>query len=448
MLLRSPARASIAGFLMLIFWGTFLLMLPAASREQPMGFVDALFTSTSASCVTGLIVVDTGARLSLFGQLVVLTLIQVGGLGIMTISTLFLLMAGRRPSLTGRVVITDTFTHSGEHNLSQILKEIFFLTVVIEGLGAAVMFFRFLPRADTGTALFLSLFHSISAFCNAGFSVYADSLIGYRQDWIMNFTICFLIICGGIGFLVISELRQKLPYSPKRWRRLSLHSKLVLSTTLLLLACGTVSILLMEWNNTLKPLTVPERLLASFFQSATARTAGFNTLQIENMANETLFFLVLLMFVGACPGSCAGGIKTTTLATLTLLGISKLRGKVRTQVFQRTIPEESVNKAISVLIISVTIIACGTLALQMSELGEIPHPLSRGKFLELLFEAVSAFGTVGLSTGVTPFLSATGRLIIICIMFVGRLGPLVIALAVSRRQTARYYYAEENIIVG
>jgi len=446
--LHSPARLSISAFAGLILTGTLLLMLPAAAPQRHLGFVNALFTATSAGCVTGLVVVDTGTRLSLLGQLVVLALIQVGGLGIMTFSTLLLLMAGRRPGLTGRLVVRDTFTHSGEQSFSSILKDVIIFTAAMEGLGATLLFFRFLPGSSAGTALYLSIFHSISAFCNAGFSLFSDSFVRFREDWILNLTICFLIICGGIGFLVIAELRRKFPYNRKRWDRLSLHTRIVLSTTVLLLVCGSLSILLMEWHNTLTPLDPSSRLLSAFFQSVSARTAGFNTLQIETMANETLFLIILLMFVGACPGSCGGGIKTTTLAALAHLGLSRLRGKKQTQVFHRTIPEESIGKAVSVLLVSMLVVAAGTMALLLTELGDTPHLFSRGQFLELLFEVVSAFGTVGLSTGVTPELSTWGRLIITAVMFIGRLGPLVIVVAISRQRASRFYYAEENIIIG
>ncbi|MBW2096636.1 MAG: hypothetical protein JRI80_17335, partial [Deltaproteobacteria bacterium] len=232
------------------------------------------------------------------------------------------------------------------------------------------------------------------------------------------------------------------------WARLSLHSKIVLFTTAILLVAGTFLVLSMEWNNTLKGPSVPGKILASFFQSVTARTAGFNTLPIGIMANETLFLMILLMFVGASPGSCGGGIKTTSFASLIALGISRVRGKEKTHCFRRTISEGSIGKAISIAMISGVVIAIATMALLITELGEMPHVASRGKFLELLFEVVSAFGTVGLSTGVTPGLSAVGKIIITMVMFIGRLGPLVIAMAVSRESAPRYYYAEESIMIG
>lgn len=447
-IVRSPANSLIIGFAGLILMGTILLMLPAASTGKHLEFVNALFTSTSAVCVTGLTVVDTGSTFSTFGQSIILILIQFGGLGIMTMSTLFLMLAGRRPGVAGQIMIQDTFTHSRERNMFSILKDVVLFTGVIEGLGIVVMFFCFLPGYGVQRALFLSIFHSISAFCNAGFSVFSDSFIGYQNNWVLNLMVCFLIVSGGIGFLVLSELKEKFSIKKRFLSRISLHSKLVLSTTAILIVVGTVLIIAMEWRNTLAPLSVPNRLLAAFFQSVTARTAGFNTLPIGNMANQTLFMLILLMFIGASPGSCGGGIKTTSMATMIALGFSRFRGHERPQLFRRTISDASVGKAVSVIILSAIVICTGTMLLLMSEIGELTHLESRGKFLEIFFETVSAFGTVGLSTGVTGGLSGIGKIIISVVMFVGRLGPLVVGVAVSRNTVSRYYYAEETIMVG
>jgi trk system potassium uptake protein TrkH len=447
-LFLTPARILIFGFIILIAIGTALLMLPAASTGKALGFVDALFTSTSATCVTGLVVVDTGTVFSSFGQLVILILIQAGGLGIMTISTLFILMVGRRPSLAGQIVIKDSFTQSGDRSVLAILRDVLLFTFTIEGIGAALMFFRFLPGRKIMEALYISVFHSISSFCNAGFSLFSENFIAYQGDWFLNIVMCLLIVCGGIGFLVLSEVKRQFPFKRRSWSRLSLHSKLVLSTTAILLLFSSFLIITMEWHNTLAPLSLPDRFLAGFFQSVSARTAGFNTLSIGNMANETLFVLILLMFIGASPGSCGGGVKTTTFASLVMLGLSRLRGRERLQLFHRSISNESIGKAISIVMVSMVVVIIATMALLLTELGEIPHPFSRGKFLELFFEVISAFGTVGLSTGVTGGLTIMGKVVLTFVMFVGRLGPLVIAMAVSRRGAPRYYYAEETIMIG
>ncbi len=447
-LLRSPARFSVLAFALLIGVGTFLLSLPVSSTGKGIGLMDALFTATSAGCVTGLAVLDTGKDFSCFGQWVILFLIQVGGLGIMTLSTLFLLLAGKQPSLAGRLVIKDALTDGKEKSLSSLLGDVVLFTIIIEGVGAFLMFIRFLPERSVLQASYLAIFHSVSAFCNAGFSIFQDSFVAYRGDWTLNLTVCFLIISGGIGFLVLSELRRKRPFRRRFWARLSLHSKIVLSTTGFLLAGGTLLILLMEWNNTLKGLSLPVRFLAAFFQSVTARTAGFNTLPIGMMASETLFLVILLMFIGASPGSCGGGIKTTSFASLVALGSSRLLGRERPRLFRRTIPAESTGKAISIVMVSTLVVVTATMALLISELGQVSHALSRGKFFEFLFEVVSAFGTVGLSTGVTGGLTPVGKMILTIVMFVGRLGPLVIAMAVSRPSAPGYTYAEENIMVG
>jgi trk system potassium uptake protein TrkH len=447
-LLQSPTRVSILGFAGMIGVGTFFLMLPQASTDKGLGLVNALFTSTSATCVTGLTVVDTGQALTLFGHLVILILIQVGGLGIMTISTFFLLIAGRRPSLVGRVIIRDTLTYGEDRDLLSIILDVLKFTFIIEGIGAALLFLRFFPGKGVGEALGLSVFHSISAFCNAGFCLFSDSFVSYQGDWCTNVIISLLIITGGIGFLVLAELKNRLSFDLRSVFRLSLHSKLVISVTLILLLSSSLLISLMEWKNILAPLSPSKRFLAGFFQAASARTAGFNTISVGGLANETLFFLILLMFIGASPGSCGGGIKTTTIACLGILGLSRMRGKARPQVFMRTISYGSVGKAISIVLVSTVVIIVATLVLLMTEIGEVSHIVSRGRFLEILFEVVSAFGTVGLSTGMTAGLSVAGKLIITFVMFIGRLGPLAIAMAVSRTETSRYFYAEEDIMIG
>jgi trk system potassium uptake protein TrkH len=434
--------------MLLIAVGSVLLMLPVSSEGLPIGFVDALFTATSAACVTGLAVMDTGTALTGFGQAVILLLIQVGGLGIMTISTLFLLLAGKRMGLMERIVIQDSFTHRRDLGPKDIIKEVFMFALIIEAAGALLLLVPFSGYMDFSRALYFSIFHSISAFCNAGFCLFPDSLVRYQEDWFLNLIICGLIILGGVGFLTLSELRRNYPLSRRNWSRLSLHTRLVLSTTGILLAVSTGMFLLMEWNNTLAPLSVPGRFLAAFFQAVTTRTAGFNTLPIAQMANQTLFLFILLMFIGASPGSCAGGVKTTTISALVILGISRIRGHAHPRIFHRTIPNDSIWKATGVIMISGFIVTAALLLLLISELGNVPHLDSRGKFLELFFEVVSAFGTVGLSADVTPGLSRIGRLIITIVMFIGRLGPLVIGIAISRQRQSHFYYAEEGIMIG
>ncbi len=442
---KLPERAIIAGFVLAIWIGAFFLMLPKASTGNPLNLIDALFTATSATCVTGLSVVDIGKNLSLFGQAIVLILIQAGGLGIMTISTMFLIIMGKRPSITGVVAVQDSLTLRSEKGFRFILRDVALLTAFIEGIGAIALFLYFFIKTHFpfSKSVYFAIFHTISAFCNAGFSLFSDSFVRFQKSLFFNLVICLLIITGGIGFIVLSEIKEK-----KNFSSLSLHSKLVISTTIILILLGTLLITIMEWKNTMAHLSTTFKGLAGFFQSVTARTAGFNTLPIGNMANETLFLLILLMFIGASPGSCGGGIKTSTFATILLMGISRLKGYENPHVFRRSISKEVVGKAISIVMISMFVVSVGLMLLLITEAGGVPHPESRGMFLELMFETVSAFGTVGLSMGITPNLTCMGKIILICIMLIGRVGPLAIAMAISRQEIKKYSYAEESIMVG
>jgi trk system potassium uptake protein TrkH len=443
----SPARISIIGYASLILLGAFLLWLPV-STSRHIQFVDALFTAASAVCVTGLTSVDTATTFTLPGKMVILGLIQVGGIGIMVLSTLFLSSIGKKISLSGKLLLKDTYNLSGGKGTLVLIKDIILFTAVIEIIGAVVLFSRFSSGQTTAMGIFYCVFHSVSAFCNAGFSLFSDSFTGYSQDWILNFTISALIVLGGIGFVVLSEVKN-LIFFRQPWSHLSLHTKVVLSSTAILLFVSTTAFFLLESSNTLKGMTIPYKLLASFFQSVNARTAGFNTVQVGELTNETLLLTIILMFIGAAPGSCGGGIKVTTFSTMMILGMSRLAGRTSPQLFYRRISDESIAKAVSLIMVSFFVITIGVILLQQTEIGEISHQLSRGTFLELIFENISAFGTVGLSTGVTPTLSVPGRLIIVVMMFVGRLGTLVIAVAVSRRGAVkRYSYAQDDIMIG
>ena len=446
-LIHSPTRFTIVSFTLLILSGTFLLMLPQATNTS-ISLINALFTSASAVCVTGLTVLDTGSAFSPLGQWIILALIQFGGLGIMTISTIIIFMIKKRSNLTGRTIIHDTFIHNSKYTISQTLRAILISTLTIEGFGALIMFFCFHSNHDISLSLELSIFHSVSAFCNAGFSTLPDSITLYRENIPLNLIFCFLIIFGGIGFPVLMELKEQFPFNRRTWPRLSLHTKIVLSSTAFLLLTSTLLVGLMEWHNTLSSLSLPGRMLSSFFQAVNARTSGFNSLPIGAMANETLFVLIIFMFIGASPGSCGGGIKTTTAATLFTLGISRLKGSEYTHLFNRKISDKSVGKATSIILISLGIVFLGILLLNITELGDVSHISSRGKFLEICFEVTSAFGTVGLSTGITPTLTVAGKLIITFIMFIGRLGPLVVAIAVSRPTSSTYQFADESIMIG
>jgi trk system potassium uptake protein TrkH len=447
----APIKLPLLSFAGLILIGTLLLMLPAAANGPRLAAVNALFTATSATCVTGLVVVDTGSRLSLFGQTVVLVLIQCGGLGIMTFSTVFILLMTGRFSLAQRSVIQDTFTHGPDTRLPSLVRHVVLFTLVLELTGAALLFLRFSTMYQPARALYFAVFHAVSAFCNAGFGLYSQSLMDFNSDPLVNLTVALLIICGGLGFLVLLELKRMFlePHQERRARRLSVHTKLVLTLTGLLLALGTLGFLLCEWNQSMAELPFLTKLMAAFFQSVTTRTAGFNTLNFGKMANVTLLFTILLMFIGAASGSTGGGIKINTLGVLFALGRSRLRGEEATSIFHRSLTPQTVGRAISVFVMAVIVVYAATMALTVSELGTTIHAESRGLFLELLFEVVSAFGTVGLSVGITSMLSTVGKLILVVVMFVGRLGPLSIAVALSGRDRSyKFKYAEENVMIG
>jgi len=444
----TPERTLILSFIIIILAGTLILSLPHATRTEPASFIDALFTATSAVCVTGLIVRDTGSFYSQFGQVVILILIQVGGLGIMTFSVFFYLLMGRSIGFRGRRIIQDTLSQSPIRNIYVLLKSVFLYTIVIEIVGALLLFIGWGNRFPPVTALYFSLFHAVSAFCNAGFSLFSDSIVGFQGNITINLTITSLIILGGIGFIVLKEIAESgLRGNPPL--RISLHSKVVLTTTAALIIVGTLFIFFIERDSSLLKFPLGEQILISYFQSVTSRTAGFNTIPMVGLSNATCFILIIFMFIGASPGSCGGGIKTTNLATLLSLVLNRYRGRDRASLFKRTIPHETVARSISVILASGLAVVIITIFLLTTQLGDISHAESRGLFLEYLFETVSAFGTVGLSMGVTTKLDTGGKLIIIVMMLLGRLGPLTLAFAMARRvRKAEFQYAEENIIVG
>jgi trk system potassium uptake protein TrkH len=444
----TPERTLILSFIIIILAGTWVLSLPHATRTQPASFIDALFTSTSAVCVTGLIVRETGSFYSQFGQVVILILIQVGGLGIMTFSVFFYLLLGRSIGIRDRRIIQESFSQSPIRNIYVLLKFVFLYTIVIEIVGALLLFIGWSNRFPPVTALYFSLFHAVSAFCNAGFSLFSDSFVGFQGNITINLTITSLIILGGIGFIVLSEivdigLRRNPPH------RISLHSKVVLTTTAALIIVGTLFIFFIERDSSLLTFPTGTQILISYFQSITSRTAGFNTIPMVSLSNATLFVLLILMFIGASPGSCGGGIKTTNLAMLVSLAVNRYKGRQRAHLFKRTIPHETVSRSISVILASALAVTIITIFLLTTQLGDLSHGESRGLFLDYLFETVSAFGTVGLSMGVTTRLDTAGKLIIIAMMLLGRLGPLTLAFAMARRtKMPEFQYAEENIIVG
>jgi trk system potassium uptake protein TrkH len=442
----SPTRLFVLSFIAVILTGAIVLWFPFSATRGNLRFVDALFTSTSAVCVTGLTVVDTGKDLSTIGQVMTLLLIQIGGLGIITFSTVFFILMGRGLSFKGREIVQSTFLHTPTRNFVVILKSVLWFTLVTEALGTVFLFVRFSFDFSLGEALYHALYHTISAFNNAGFSLYSDNLIGYQGDLVVNLTMMGLIVHGGIGFIVQYEVLSRLKGVQKK---LSVHSKMVLITTAILILCGAILFFVLERNHTIKDVPVLNKILASLFQSVTPRTAGFNTVDIGSLTNATLLLMLVLMFIGASPGSTGGGVKTTSAALLIMLMWNRLKGNLDVNIFSRTIPREIVSRSVSIIFASGFSIAIITSVLLIAGGGNLPPLESRHYFVEYLFDTVSAFGTVGLSMGVTPKLNDLQKYALILMMFAGRVGPLTLAFSLSRG-TARkgMILAEEGIMVG
>jgi trk system potassium uptake protein len=452
-LIEKPERLLFRAFAGAILIGTFLLMTPWAAQSG--GWTDpltALFTATSATCVTGLSVVDTGSYFSGFGQAVILLLIQFGGLGIMTIGTFLLILVGRRLTAAEEFAVADYAVGALRiRGLKSLLVWTVGLTFIFETVGALILAGRLAARGmDAGGALYHGFFHSVSAFCNAGFSLYADSLAGFARDPVWLLTTAVLIFAGGLGFLVLYDictLRFRRPAIGLR-RRLTLHSRIVLTAAALLVAAGAVGFALLEWGNTLAPLPDGEKGWVAFFHAVTPRTAGFNVVDLRAVQPATRFMTVVLMFIGGAPCSAAGGIKVTSVVVLLMVIRSLLRGRRETEIHGRTIPTRAVREALTIFLLALLLIGAvfGLLLIMERPLLSAAMGFTSE---DLMFETVSAFATVGLSTGITPHLSEFGRLCIVFLMFVGRLGPLAMALMIGKtkvRQVIRY--PEEDILVG
>jgi len=440
-IISNPAISLMASFLIVIVFGALLLMLPIATvSNQSMSFINAVFTSTSATCVTGLVVEDTGSYFSLFGQIVILILIQIGGLGIMTISTAFALIFGQKLTAKLESVMQNVMGESNRLNLFQLLKYVVGITIFVEIIGAIFLFFTFQNiYPSTLKAIYYSVFHSISAFCNAGFALYSNSFESMAHNLNINFVITSLIILGGLGFVVIMDLRRNI-FHKGGLKKLSLHSKIVIASTLTLIIFGVVGFFISEYNNTMQGESFSNRMLFSYFQSVTCRTAGFNTINQANLSYSSILLSIILMFIGASPGSTGGGIKTTTFAIIILAIISILTGKGNVSAYRKKIPIHELKEAISLIGISI-----GFLMLLLFTLFMV----SNGSFQEITFEAFSAFGTVGLSMGFTNSLNFAGKIIIILLMYLGRIGPLTILYALAQRVVKkRVNYLEENVSIG
>lgn len=441
-----PGQVVALAGLAVILVGSVLLMLPwSTAPGVHLRFLDALFTATSAVCVTGLIVLDTPHDFTLFGQLIILLLIQVGGLGYATLATLLLLALGQRIGLRERMQMAEALSAMDMAGLVRFVKTIVIITFTIEGIGAVLLTLRFSADMEMGSALYRGLFHSVSAFNNAGFSLFSDSLLRYQSDLVVNLVITTQILLGGIGFLIFRDMLDNL--KGKRFRFQS-HTKLAVTVSVFLLLAGTVGIWMLEWNNqrTLGPMATADQAMVSYFHSVSSRTTGFNTLDVSQMRDATLYLLILLMVIGGSPGSTAGGIKTTTFGIVVLSTWTILRQRADVEVFHRRIPNDLVVRATCLSILAIATVTFVTLALAYTE---------EQSFLSLMFEVASAIGTVGLSVGdggvrsLSALFSDFGKAVIILTMLVGRFGPLTIGLfAVKTHAQIRYRFPESKVVIG
>lgn len=443
----APGQIFILSFAGLILAGTFLLWFPLSSvTGEPIDFIDALFTATSAVCVTGLAVLDIGKDLSFTGQIFTLLLFQIGGLGIITFSVFLFGIMGRGISFQEREIVQTTFLHTPKRDFFIILRAVLVSTLAFESIGVLILFIRFSHEFPSGTAFYYALYHAVSAFNNCGYTLFSDSLIRYQDDWIINLAVMALIVVGGLGFVVHHEIYSRFR---GRLKHLSVHSKIVIYTTAVLILLGALLFYSFERNHIIRDMPVHVQVLVSFFQSVTPRTAGFNTVDIGGLTNATILVMIVLMFIGASPGSTAGGIKTTSATLLLLLIWNRWKGYDEVNVFNRTIPKEQITKTISIIFTSVMSIFLITSILLLAGGGDLPSIQSRHLFVEYLFETVSAFGTVGLSMGVTPKLNDLQKFAIIVMMFAGRVGPLTLAFSLALRQARKgITYAEETVMVG
>jgi len=444
----SPLALPIIFFLTAIALGAVLLHQPFSNRDEAMPWIDALFMSTSATCVTGLSVVDTGSGLSAVGQVVILVLIQFGGLGIMTFTSLAFYLLNNRVSLTDRIAVGQSLLHDSRFHLGRFLVQIVIATAIIELVGALLLHF-----ADPqGFSTFSALFHAVSAFCNAGFSLFSDSMMHYRANIGVNLIMMTLIILGGLGFAVLVELRHLLVSrvrGDRSARRMSWQSMVVLQTSCFLVVVGALSIYVAEVVNFRGYLGSGEAGLAALFQSVNCRTAGFNSVDLGKLTDVSLLFMAVLMLIGGASGSCAGGIKVTTVRILWAFIVAQLKGRKQVIVGRYAIDEGSVNRALALLFFSLVIVFISLVLLSFTEGGDISHSQARGRLLEILFEVVSAFGTVGLSTGLTGELSVFGKLLIAVLMFIGRLGPLMFLVVLQNMRTKIHYsLPEEKLPIG
>ncbi len=441
---KSPARMIFCGFALLILIGAILLSLPVSTRGgNQASFLTALFTATSSVCVTGMVVVDTNTYWSLFGKIVILLLLQIGALGIMSMVTLLSIITGKNLDLSQRMAIKESISNFSLENVVLIFKKILKMMIIIEGLGAVLTSINLIPIYGVIEGIGKSIFHSISSFCNAGFDVFgtdSEKYIGlkdYSSNFLFILTTSALIIAGGLGFIVWEDITKV-----KRFSRFTLHSKIVLIMTISLIVSGTILIMVFEKNNTMRELPGHLSLLNSFFHSVSSRTAGFGTVPIHEMSTLSIFITMLLMFIGGAPGSTAGGIKVTTLFVLIAAVVSFLKGNSEVHMLKRRISADIILKAVSVFMLSLTLIMLTTIVLLINR---------EGSLVQVLFESVSAFSTAGASTEITPYLKDTSKYQLIITMFLGRVGIITTFAAFNTRSgkdNRGYRYPEGKITVG
>ncbi|WP_138431568.1 TrkH family potassium uptake protein [Fodinibius saliphilus] len=441
---KNTGRFLVYSFLSLIAAGTFLLMLPGATQNgQGLIFIDALFTSTSAVCVTGLIVVDTATHFTLFGELIILTLIQLGGIGIITFATFLFLFISGGLGVGQMNTLRDVVGESNTSLVTATLKRVVGFTFVVEAIGAIGYYVSWdVSFPSHGQRILFSIFHAISAFCNAGFSLFTNSLADgpNATSWAINITTMTLIVLGGLGFTVIWEMIRRRTDRSRWRRRLSIHTRTVLTTTAVLIVAGTLLVLAMEWNHTLADFAWGKKIMVSLFQSITTRTAGFNTIDIGAIGITATLVMLTLMFIGGSPASTAGGIKTTTFAVVMRSIVMTVRGYDKMEMFRRTVPNRVIFRAMTVILLAASCISVSTVLLTLVE---------NHSFMDLFFEEVSAFATVGLTRGITGDLTSWGKFIIVVSMFLGRVGILTFMAAFATKvDTNKYKYPEENIMVS
>lgn len=431
----SPPQVLAIGFFLTIIIGSLLLKLPI-STAKPLSWIDALFTAASATTVTGLAVVDTGTEFTVFGQTVIMGLIQVGGLGFMTFAVLIVMILGKKIGLKERMLVREALNQPTIGGVIGLVKVLFLFSISIELIAALILSIRLVPQYGWASGLFASVFHAISAFNNAGFSLWPDNLMSYVGDPAVNLVITILFITGGIGFTVLFDILKN-----RRFKAFSLHTKLMLAGTFVLNIAATLIIFILEYSNpgTLGSLHLPDKLWASYFQAVTPRTAGFNSVDFGSMREGTIVFVLLLMFIGAGSASTASGIKLTTFLVILMSVIAYLRGHKETVIFRRTIKYPIIIKALAVSVISLFIVFIGIFALTITE--EAP-------FIQVVFETFSAFGTVGLTMGLTPELTTAGKCIIIAIMFIGRIGPLTFVFSFAKTEKSNIRYPDGEVFTG